>query len=102
MDLALLTTLKDKLVQAKNFTEVWQYFFDQFGEDPAFIALGERTEHPFLEAILVQIGKEMFGHEVDLADVLLTRLPEQEFVHGGLTLDGRLANVIYFEDIQVG
>ena len=102
MDLTLLATLKDKLIYARNFTQVWEYFMDHFGEDPDFIALGDRARHPFLEAILAHVGKGLFGRQVSLADFLLTKLPEHQFLHGGGTLDGRLANVLYFEDIQMG
>jgi hypothetical protein len=102
MDLSLLATLKDKLIHGKDFSEVWHYFFDHFGEKPEFIALGERTQDAFLEAALAQVGRQLFGKRVALTNLLLTRLPEQEFIHGGCVLGGKMANVIYFEDIHAG
>jgi hypothetical protein len=102
MDLALLATLKDKLVNAKNFSQVWEYFFDHFGEDAEFIAQGERARDSFLEAVLAEVGKELFGRPVRLTNLLLTRLADQHFLHGACAMDGRLANVLYFEDIRVG
>jgi hypothetical protein len=102
MDLTLLATLKDKLIHARNFTKVWEYFMDHFGEDPDFIALGDATHDPFLEAVLSHVAKGLFGRQVSSADFLLTRLPEHQFLHGGGTLNGRLANVLYFEDIRMG
>ncbi len=102
MDLKLLETLKQRLLTAKEFEQVFTYFLDQFGEDPEFIAQGERAHSAFLEAVVAQVGKELFGREVRVTDVLLTRLPEQQFIHGACRLAGRLANVIYFEDIHTG
>jgi hypothetical protein len=102
MDLTLLATLKDKLIHAKEFSDVMNYFFDHFGEDPDFIALGERTESPFLVAVLEQVGEQMFGRSVQLTNLLMTRLPEHQFIHGGFIINGRLANLIYFEDIHKG
>jgi hypothetical protein len=102
MDLSLLETLKQKLTTAKEFTPVFTYFLDHFGENPDFIALGERADSPFLEGVLAQIGKELFGKEVRVEDVLLTRLAEQQFIHGACSLGGRLANVLYFEDVRMG
>jgi hypothetical protein len=102
MDLTLLATLKDRLIHAENFTQVWEYFLDHFGQDPEFIALGERTDDPFLEAVLTQVGTELFQREVAPTDFLLTRVPEHQFVHGGCILNGRLTNVLYFEDIHTG
>jgi hypothetical protein len=102
MDLTLLATLKDKLVNATEFSDVWRYFLDHFGEDPKFIALGERSSDAFLEAVLHQIGSQMFGQPVTLTDLLLSRLAEHHFTHGGVLLNGHLANVLYFDDIRSG
>jgi hypothetical protein len=102
MDLSLLETLKHKLTTAKEFSPVFAYFLDHFGEEPAFIALGERTDSPFLEAMLAQIGEQMFGRKTHVRDVLLTRLSEQQFIHGTCTLNGKLTSVLYFEDIRTG
>ena len=102
MDLKLLETLKQRLLTAKEFEQVFTYFLDQFGEDPEFIAQGERTDSPFLEAVMGQVGKELFRREIRVTDVLLTRLPEQQFIHCACRLAGRLANVIYFEDVRTG
>jgi hypothetical protein len=102
MDLTRLATLKDQLLHAHDFTMVWEYFLDHFGEDPDFIALGERTQHPFLQAVLAHVGRELFQREGSVTHLLLTRLPEHQCVHGGCTLHGKLANVLYFEDIQTG
>ena len=102
MDLALLATLKQELLHSQDFKQIWSYFMDNFGEDPAFIALGERTRHPMLEAIVSQTCGQLFGKPVSLGNLLLTRLPEHHFIHGGFMVQGRLATVFYFEDIQVG
>jgi hypothetical protein len=102
MDLTLLATLKDKLVNATEFGEVWRYFLDHFGEDPAFIALGERSHDPFLVAVIEQIASQIFGKHVPLTNLLLTFLPDHHFTHGGVILDGHLANVLYFDDIRMG
>lgn len=102
MDLSLLDTLKDKLVHAEKFSDVLNYFFDHFGDDPAFIALGERTTDAFIEAVLQMVGKQLFGGNVRLTNVLLTRLPEKQFLHGACTINGQLGNIFYFDDIQVG
>jgi hypothetical protein len=104
MDLTLLGTLKAKLVEADQFAKVWEFFLDHFGEKEEFIALGERLRrHAFLEAVFGQIGRQLFRcEEVLLENILLTHLPEHRFVHGGCTINGHLANVLYFEDLQMG
>ncbi len=105
MDLALLATLKDKLATATNFSEVMVYFFDHFGEDVAFMGLGETGRVPFLESILAEVGKQLFkdsGLATLAIEFRLVRLVEQQFVHGAVTMGGRPANVIYFEDTHIG
>jgi hypothetical protein len=102
MDLALLATLKQELLHAQDFKQIWSFFMDNFGEDPAFMKLGERVQDPMLEAIVKQICGQVFGKPVSLGHLLLTRLPEHEFIHGGLVVEGKLGMVLYFEDIQVG
>src|SRR5262249_1099815 len=102
IDLSKLDALKDLLVRSTNFSQVLSYFFDHFGENPEFIALGERVEVPFLEAVLEQVGGEVFNRDVPVTGLVLTRLAEQRFVHGGCAVGGRLANIFYFEDVQVG
>jgi hypothetical protein len=105
MDLSLLANLKDKLANATNFSDVMVYFFDHFGEDSEFMALGEAGHVPFLETILAEVGKQLFKDSglTSLAiDYRLVHLPKQNFVHGAVTMGGRPGNVIYFEDIHVG
>jgi hypothetical protein len=52
--------------------------------------------------MLRQIAKEVFKRDVNLGEVLLTRLAEHQFIHGGCVLEGGLTNVLYFEDVQTG
>ena len=102
MDLSQLGTLKEKLAEAGQFSDVLDYFLTHFGEKPAFIALGERARHPFLESILAQIGGQIFPGNIIVSNLMLTRLAEQQFVHGGCAINGCLATVIFFEDVQLG
>jgi hypothetical protein len=102
MDLTKLATLRDTLLHADQFETVWRYFLDHFGEDPAFIALGEKTTDPFLEAVFGEVGRQLLGRPVEVNHVRLIRLPDHGFIHGGAVLGDRLANVLYFEDVRVG
>jgi hypothetical protein len=102
MDIALLANLKEQLVNSKKYIKVWEYFLDHFGEDPAFIALGERVHHPLIEAVFAQVARQLFKHEVDWDHVFFTGLPEHDFIHGGGLVSGGLLNVLYFDDIQTG
>src|SRR5260370_93260 len=105
MDLSQLATLKDKLAAATNFSDVMVYFFDHFGESPEFMGLGESGRVPFLESVLAEVGKQLYkdsGLTTLAIDFRLVRIPEQNFVHGAVTMGGKPANVIYFEEVHMG
>jgi hypothetical protein len=102
MDLTRLQELKQKLLHEDQLAPVWSFFLDHFGEDPAFIALGERADHPFVEAVVDQVGQQLFGQGGAVSRLLLTRLADQQFIHGGFSMGGRVGGVIYFEDARIG
>jgi hypothetical protein len=102
MNLERMAELKDKLIHGAKFADVMSFFLAHFGNDPAFIRLGALTRHAFLEGVLGEIGRQMFGRPTPPSDLLLTRLPEWHFIHGGCFFNGRVANVLYFEDVAVG
>jgi hypothetical protein len=102
MDLSGLLLLKHKLLHDKELAPVWAYFLDNFGEDSDFIANGERTSHELVEAVVEQIAEQMFGADGKVRNLLLVRVPGQQFIHGGLTVGGRFGGVIFFEDEQIG
>src|SRR4051794_5566498 len=102
MDLALLDTLKQKLHEATEFSDVWDYFLTNFGEQEEFIELGQRASDQFLEMVLAQVGQQLFGKTIRVSNMLLTRIPEYHFIHGTVTLQGKVTSAIYFEDIHKG
>src|ERR1051325_10446914 len=79
MNLALLAELQNRLVHAKEFSKVWEYFLDHFGENAKFIRLGERTRSALIESLIIQTAKQVHAIDVDEKEILLTRLPGDHF-----------------------
>jgi hypothetical protein len=102
MDLAQLQELKQKLLHDKELAPIWSFFFDNLAADPQFIALGQRTEHTFIEAVIAEVVRQLFPQSGGAGGLLLTRLPEEQFVHGGFFVAGRPGGVIYFEEARIG
>lgn len=102
MDLSRLETLKQQLLESRNFMEVWNYFMTHFAEADGFMDLGDNYASPALEAVLAQLAQQVVGPSTPVNQVMLIRLPEQQFVHGSAMLGRKLANLIYFEEIGVG
>jgi hypothetical protein len=102
MDLSLLDTLKQKLHEAKQFSDVWDYFLTNFGEKAEFMKIGDRARNSFLEAAIAQVGEQLFNRPVVISDFLLTRVPEHHFIHGTVRLENKLTSALYFDDIHKG
>jgi len=105
LDLRKLEDLKEKMQVEEDFGAIWKFFFDHFGENPEFMALGARadeTMHLFLEPILENICKQLVKREVMAAQFILTELPDQKFYHGPCLTDAGIAVVFYFEDLKMG
>jgi hypothetical protein len=102
MEPARLQELKQKVLHDKDLAPVWSFFLDHFGENSEFMALGELTDHLFVEAVLAQVGQQLFGAEGAVTRLLLTRIADQHFIHGGFSMGVRIGGVFYFEDAQIG
>lgn len=102
MDLSLLATLKEKLQTARQLSDVCSYFFDHFGDKPEFMQLGEGTRDADLEQLLQHIAAQLAGGPAVLVATRLVRLAEHNFIHGGVQINEKLGNVIYFEDLHMG
>lgn len=102
MDLTLLATLKDNLLTATNFRDVQDYFLTHFGEKPEFISLGERTQHPLLEAVVTEVAKQLFKGSPRVEQLMLSRIPGHDFLHGGMFVNGCIGTIIHFDDIHKG
>src|SRR5262249_1237243 len=80
------------------------FFLTNFGEQPGFMRLGEGSGRvPFLEQVLGEGGGQLFPKKaIPLGQMMLVRIPEDQFIHGTVTIEGRLASVLYFDDIHKG
>jgi hypothetical protein len=98
-----LPTLKMKLISATDFGEVFDYFFDHFGENEEFMNLGESTRNSLLEQALVQAASKMLNTTViAIPKAFYISIPDYQFIHGAGQMNDALINFFYFEDIDSG
>ena len=104
MDLDRLHELKNMIVSATSFGDLWDYFFDHFGDKPEFMDLGGPTEHPMLEAVVERLGREIYkdARAVVVTKPILVKLEDYQFIHGSFVIQGRMGVLIFFEDIDMG
>ncbi|HNG94917.1 MAG TPA: hypothetical protein PLB32_19090, partial [Acidobacteriota bacterium] len=97
-----LAELKRKVQTAQNLKEPWEYFFDHLGEKDEFLAAGKEIQHPFLESVLQEVGKAILQTEPKPTQTLLIQMTNQPFIHGASWISGRLFNILFFPDDQIG
>jgi hypothetical protein len=102
MNLSGLEKLKNILATGKDLSVAFTYFMDHFGENEAFLDLGRPKKNDTLEDLISAAAGAMFGVRVVLQQFLLIAVPKTHFIHGAGMINGMMATVIYFEDIQVG
>jgi hypothetical protein len=102
MDLSNLATLKRKLVEATEFSTVWEYFLDHFGESAEFYDQGSLVRHPMVEAVLEQICRQFCGQRLKLDQLRLIWIAEFQFLHGSTQLGDKTIGVLYFEELNKG
>ncbi|QQP89349.1 hypothetical protein IGS68_25740 [Skermanella sp. TT6] len=97
-----LEDLKNTLLTAETFARVQEKFFDELGMNRDFIAAGMQVDVPLLKAAFEQVGRQVFGPTCIVQGFALFRMEADKFVHGGCMMNGCLATVLYFEDVDVG
>ncbi len=105
LDLRKLEDLKEMMQVEEDFAAIWKFFFDHFGENPEFVALGAQAGDAmrlFLEPILESICKQLVNREVMATQFILTEFPDQKFYHGPCLTDVGIAVVFYFDDLKMG
>jgi hypothetical protein len=103
LDLSLLATLRYKIATATKFADVFNYFFDHFGENPEFFEVGELTEDPVLIKLISIVSGELFKTKrIVLTNMRLIEIKSEDFIHGPLIINGSMATVIYCTALQKG
>jgi hypothetical protein len=103
LDLGKLAGLKQLLIDAKDFGDVYGYFMDHFGRSPELVTLGEPYQDALFVAALERIGGALSGgRDARLEQPFLLRIADHRFVHGVFAIGDRMASVLYFEDIERG
>ena len=102
MDLALLQQLRQELLHEEKLSRIWTFFMDHFGDKEEFTAIGEEVVTPSWKRSSPRSVSNSLARTGRSVDLLLGRVAEQHFIHGGFALGGRLGTVIYFEDEKMG
>ncbi len=95
-------TLKQRLISSEDFSETFDFFFQNFAEDSAFYDRGELSTNDMLPKIMKGTGKKFYGENCEVSNYRMTEIAEENFIHGTCFLDGNITLVMYFTDLNIG
>jgi hypothetical protein len=102
VDLQKLAELKRLLVSATDFSDVFGFFMDHFGEKPELMTLGGQHKDPVFVQLLEQLGSRVIGKKSQIQQPLLLHWSEQKLIHGAFLIGDHVGSVFYFEDLEKG
>ena len=104
---AKIDQLRTLLINAKNFSEPMDYFFDVLMSDPDFRKAGKILADQQIEdrfnGVLEILHRQLVPSSTDKAQMMLGAwLPEYQFAHGACGLGEYMGLVFYFRDLDMG
>lgn len=100
VDLEKLNELKQKIIQAKDFRDPLNFFFDHFRE---FLGKSKRVkQHKFIKQIVENVGQQLFKGQINITHFSLYEVQNHHFVHGNCFISGHAVNILFFSDIDMG
>ncbi len=103
IDQERIATLRKKLAEATDFLELWEYFLTHFAENPEFHELGRPAEASFLLEVIGELGSKLLNQQaIRISQLMLIEIPEASLFHGACLIEGRLAGLMFFQDLDMG
>ncbi len=97
-----LAGLKEKLMTGDEFNEIHNYFFYHLAENDEFMGKSKKAKNPMLKQTIKSMAKQLFQKDVEITHVMILKYPKTPFYHGSCFVDGHIAGLIFFEDIDMG
>lgn len=97
-----IQALKNMLVTNDEFKDTFKYFFDNLGENEAFVGGGKIVKSKIMKGTLDSVSRQIFGVPATIAHLRLLKTGKENFLHGSCFLNGKVAVILYFEDINTG
>lgn len=94
--------LKHRLISSEDFSETFDFFFQNFAENSAFHDRGNLSTNEMLPKVMEEIGEKFYGETCEVSIYRMTEISEENFIHGTCFLDGNITLVIFFTDLNIG
>ncbi len=102
MDATKLATLKKRLLEAKDLTQIAEYFFDEFANDPKFALSGKPYTNERLVQALGQVVLKLTGQKAALMTGKCRRVEKHRLVHGYFDFGEWTLLMFYMEEVEQG
>ena len=103
MDFAKIQDLKRQLAICTNFASFWEYYLDNFADDPEFMNLGQPMDTAPMHRILGEIAVRALGKPaVALVNPMLIEQPESGLIHGYCTVSEYMMCIRFFLYMDLG
>lgn len=102
MKLSKLVQLKHLLQTATDLRQPSEFFWEELASEPSFMSAGKIGTSVRLQRIIERAASHVLGGEQDAGMLMLLRIPRYSFWHGSCVFDGRISQVMYFDDIEQG
>jgi hypothetical protein len=99
---ARLQRLKQALQTERELPRISDVFWDEVAQEPWFVSAGHPAENVRLRIIVERVGCHVLGRGCRASSTMLIHIAEHAFWHGCCAFVGKLGQVLYFEDIDVG
>jgi hypothetical protein len=99
---AKLQLLKQAMQTERELPRISDVFWDEVAREPWFVNAGHPAENTRLRIITERVGSHILGGPYRATSTMLIHISEHAFWHGCCVLAGKLAQVLYFEDIDLG
>jgi hypothetical protein len=99
-----ITEFRRQVVSAKDIGTAVDFFFDRLVADPSFLKRG----HPVpevpntIQEIVGNVARAIFNRDCLAISFQLVNVPEYQFIHGHLLINGCQAMLVWLPDAQVG
>lgn len=103
VDLEKLNELKQKIIQAKDFRDPLNFFFDYFPLSREFLDKSKRVkQHKLIKQIIENVGQQLFTGQINITHFSLYEVQNYHFLHGNCFVSGHAVNILFFSDIDMG
>lgn len=94
--------LRREFAAATDFSKFWDYFLDNWALNPGFMDMGGPAHTEEFMVLVKYIADRMFGRKTSPSNMRLIKVPEARMAHGVCMLEGGMAGIVYFEDLEMG